>query len=79
MTFSTSSVFIPSFKSFNLLAKSVPSIKSIGGAPSRCASLIASRVNDPVVINNPLSALPCRAPLKSLISLDDTEPLYFLH
>jgi hypothetical protein len=62
VTCSTISVFTPSFKSFSITARELPSMRSKGGAPSRCASSRASRVNRPVVINKPLSALPTIAP-----------------
>ena len=70
---------MPKRNSLNLLAKSSPSNKSIGVAPSRVASCFAAGVKEPVVTNNPLSALPTRAPLKSLIAAGPTESLYLLH
>ncbi|MEB3343281.1 MAG: hypothetical protein VKJ25_21330 [Okeania sp.] len=47
----------------------------MGGTPSLTVSLRASRVNVPVVINIPLSALPIIAPRKSRISGAPTEPI----
>jgi len=44
-------VFTPSDSSLSFSANFSPSTKSIAGAPSRVASLIASRVNFPVVTN----------------------------
>jgi hypothetical protein len=61
----TSSVVTPSPSSFNLPNSKSPSIKSIAGAPSLVASLIASFVKLPVVISSPLSARPTMAPRKS--------------
>ena len=51
--------------SLSLSNSSSPSIRSMGGAPSRVASLIAEAVNVPVVMNKPLSARPTIAPRKS--------------
>ena len=46
--FSTSSISIPSFNSFNFSAKSLPSIKSIGVAPSLVASFFSAAVGFPL-------------------------------
>lgn len=72
-------VLTPKFKSLRMMQSWLPSIKSRAGVPSLVASFLASLVNVPVVINNPLSVLPTIAPRKSLISLGPTEPLYRLH
>ena len=52
--FPPSSVSTPSLSDFSISASRSPSIRSIGGAPSRVASYTSSRVNRPVVISNPL-------------------------
>src|SRR5438128_6796261 len=45
--------------------QSSPATSSIGAAPSRLASFLASTVNVPVVIIMPLSARPAMPPRKS--------------
>ena len=45
---STNSVLTPNFSAFSFSAKELPSIKSMGAAPSRVASRLASRVKFPV-------------------------------
>jgi hypothetical protein len=65
----------PRPSSLSLSANSSPPRRSMGGAPSRVASLTAAGVNVPVLLNRPLSARPTIAPRKSLISPGPTEPL----
>ena len=74
-TTSTFSVRTPMFSSLSLSANSFPSRRSIGGAPSRVASLIAAGVNVPVVMKRPLSA-PTIAPRKSRISAGENAPVH---
>src|SRR5262245_6248463 len=71
--------FRPNSRLSSMVASFSPSTSSIGGAPSRMASLRASEVNDPVVMMIPLSARPVIAPRKSRTWLGLTDPEYFLH
>jgi hypothetical protein len=66
-------------QSFSFAASSLPSTRSIGGAPSRVASRTAAGLKVPVVMNRPLSARPTIAPRKFRTSLAETDPLYLLH
>jgi len=49
-------------------------MRSMGGAPSRDASALASVVKVPVVISRPLSPRPAMAPRKSRTALEPTLP-----
>src|SRR5260370_1763506 len=64
VTSSTILVATPSLRFFKRSQRRSPSIRSIGGAPSRVASFFASAVNVPVVINNPLSVRTNHRPAK---------------
>ena len=76
---STVSVVIPSRRFLSRSHRSIPSIRSMAGAPSRTASRSASLVNLPVVINRLLSALATIAPRKSCTSGAPTDPECLLH